>query len=121
MSFKIDYSKLDSGCAPLVEYFNLQGLSTFMSCQGHGTTSQSLFYISFSDAVTDDDILNFQKRHLDSRGCFCANGHFSKRVFIYTDAQGDCALYNQWEYVVGSVAAAHDDLMRWSADHLVAL
>lgn len=79
MSLKIDYSKLDSGCAPLVEYFNLRGLSTFMLCQGYGTNSQSLFYISFSDAVTDDDILNFQKRHLDDRGCFCANGHFSKR------------------------------------------
>lgn len=114
----IDYSKLDPLCVDIVKFFNRQGLATKMCCQGHNDTTQSLFYVQFEDDIVTDDILDFQKRFLDSRGSFCACGHFGKRVFLCSDyKQGnerEGQVIEIWEYVAGGFAAAEADLKRWT-------
>ena len=55
---------MDKYVIPLVNYFNSQGLKTKMSCEGHNKTNMSMFWISFTDSIQEQDIINFQKNIL---------------------------------------------------------
>lgn len=113
----IDYSKLDRGCVDLVKYFNSHGLKTASSCEGHGKQYQRLFYITFRDFIDDLDIIEFQSQRLDERGNFCSNGHFAKRIFVYSEpvvGGGTTEVRHRvWEYVADSIESANADLERW--------
>lgn len=75
-----DETKLDPEVIPLVRYFNQVGLPTCMSCQGHNTTRMSMFWIEFDKSVTNEDIINFQRKHTNEYGGFCINGRFVIRI-----------------------------------------
>jgi hypothetical protein len=101
--------RLDVGVVPLVEYFNSQGLKTKMSCQGHNTTTMSMFWIQFDSSVTEDDIIQFQRQHLNQLGGFSACGRFVKRILAYSTG-----VRYSWEYMASGVEAANCDLQNWS-------
>ncbi len=118
MSTEIDYSKLDPKCVEMVKFFNSHGLPTDMSCQGHDTTEQSLYWISFDETVHTMEVVTFQSHYLNERGNFCAHGHFCKRLYLATEGELErCGrkgtAYWCWEYVVGSPEAAKADLEAW--------
>lgn len=61
---------MEKGVVKLVEYFNSIGLKTKMSCEGHDDPSKALFWISFSEKVTDEDIMAFKDTHSFLNGWF---------------------------------------------------
>lgn len=99
---------LDPGVIPLVEYFNENGLTTNMSCEGHNRLYMSMFWISFAHTVTDEDIRSFQRLRVNKHGSFCSCGRFSKRMFI-----GPCGENFRWEYHAATIEAANEDLRNW--------
>lgn len=104
--------KMDKNVIPLVEYFNLQGLKTFMSCEGHNKTNMSMFWISFDDSVQENDIISFQKRHLNQKyNTFSSCGRFAQRLYI-----GGPAIIKQWYYFAATKEAANQDLENWLRD-----
>ena len=110
----IEYDKLDPGVRDMVQYFNEQGLETLMSCEGHYPEEQrmALFWISFAPHITQQDIQNFMKRHLNKYHHFTSAGHFVKRFYIY---DGDKPR-EQFMYEVGCKGAADLDLQTWKED-----
>lgn len=88
---------MDEGCKELVAYFNEHGLETYMSCEGHWPErpNMSLFWISFTDKVTDEQIMQFKKEHNDLFGWFV------KRL-IYED-------WLEWRYIAANKTIAHLD------------
>jgi len=113
---QIDYEALglDPGVIPMVEYFNESGLKTYMSCQGHNDTNMSMFWISFDESVTEDDILKFMKKHLDVLGSFFSNGRFAKRLIgSYSMKSLEYGKRSSWCYFAATQEAADDDLRRW--------
>ena len=107
-----DESGMDPGVIPLVNYFNRVGLKTIMSCQGHGTVNQSVFWIEFDPSVTEEDVIAFQRKHArDYDGAFCSNGDFAWRFYLL---EGET--YRSLRYIVGTIVAANDDLKRWQED-----
>ena len=115
----IDYSKLDPGVINLVKYFNEVGLKTSMSCQGHGITNMSVFWIEFSKSITESDIVDFMSKHSHMwikhdktvGKCFVSNGHFYKRLML--KGHDHDVPYYRWTYVVGTVEAANQDCELW--------
>lgn len=106
--------ELDEGVVPLVEYFNENGLTTNMSCQGHEMLSMSMFWIEFDKSVTEDDILDFMKNHLRKHSQFCSNGRFAKWLIgFHSVPDGTWKKEESWNYFAASVEAAHDDLEFW--------
>lgn len=108
----IDYDKLDPGVRDMVRYFNEQGLDTWMSCEGHYPEHprMALFWISFAPHITQEDIMNFMKRHLNSKyHHFTSAGHFVKRFYVYNGNE----LYEHYMYEVGCKEAANLDLQTW--------
>ncbi len=103
---------MDKNVIPLVEYFNSQGLKTFMSCEGHNKTNISMFWISFSNNVQEEDIINFQKKHLNKKyGTFSSCGRFAQRVYI-----GGPTIIKEWCYFAATIEAAYQDLKWWKED-----
>ena len=102
---------MDKFVIPLVEYFNEQGLPTYMSCQGHNKTNMSMFWISFDETVGLKDIERFQRKHLDILGQFTSCGRFAKRFVV-------CKVtpINHWEYYAATIEAAMTDLEKWKND-----
>ena len=110
--------KMDKYVIPLVEYFNNNSLKTWMSCQGHNTTNKSMYWISFNESITEQDIINFQMKHLQKpfqnypSGGFASNGYFAQRLFV--DARNIPIKY--WCYCAATIEAALDDLNRWELE-----
>lgn len=109
--------QLDHGVVRMVEFFNLHGLPTSMSCEGHNKTNMSMFWIEFDKTVTEDDILSFMKKHLDYRGVFISNGRFANRVIGFFDVTTNTwAKRNTWCYFAATKKAADGDLNKWLHD-----
>lgn len=127
MESKVDYRKmgLDPLVIPMVEFFNSRGLKTYMSCQGHESLRQSLFWIEFDKSVTEDAIVEFMWNHrtrFDTteapekyRGkigydrWFISNGRIAERIMVGVEGQR----IRSWIYVAASPDAALDDLITW--------
>ena len=92
----------------MVEYFNSHGLKTIMSCQGHNQTNMSMFWIGFDSSVTEEDIIKFQRAHLDVNSNFCICGRMNKRYVV-----GENGVWTRFEYDAATVDAANKDLLRW--------
>ena len=107
-----DENQLDPEVIPLVRYFNEAGLPTRMSCQGHNDTNMSMFWIEFDKSVTDEDIIDFQRKHANEYGGFCCNGRFAIRILANTTGVGTGVEYTH-QYMAATVAAAKEDLKRW--------
>ena len=101
-------SDYDPLVIPMVEYFNSHGLKTIMSCQGHNQTNMSMFWIGFDSSVTEEDIIKFQRAHLDVNGNFCICGRMNKRYVV-----GENKVWTRFEYDAATVDAANKDLLRW--------
>lgn len=101
----MDYDPL---VIPMVEYFNSHGLKTAMSCQGHNKTSMSMFWIGFDKSVTEEDIIKFQREHLDKDGCFRICGRMNKRYLVGKDG-----IWARFEYDAATIEAANIDLLQW--------
>ena len=71
---------IDPGVIPMVKFFNENGLPTHMSCQGHNRTNLSMFWIEFDPSVTEEDIVSFQRNHLDKLGGFSSNGRQNRSL-----------------------------------------
>lgn len=100
---------LDLGVIPLVQFFNERGLVTHMSCQGHNKTNMSMFWIEFDPSVKEDDIVKFQREHLNKWGGFNSNGRFVLRLIA--SATG---VAHSWEYMAATQEAADMDLYNWT-------
>lgn len=107
----IDYNELDPGVVEMVKYFNENGLKTIMSCEGHNDTNLSRFWIGFTGPDIEKKIVEFQRKHLDKLGQFCANGIFGTR--IWSHPTGSIVNY---EYTAAGKVAADADLKRWKED-----
>ena len=94
----MDWSFIDDkACIPMVEFFNQEGLPTKMCCSGHGTINQSLFWISFTDTVTEEDIENFMLTHYTP-----LHGRIAQRFLV--------GWKKHWFYCAATIEAANDDL-----------
>ena len=104
---------LDKRVAPLVEFFNSNGLKTIMSCQGHNKTNMSMFWIEFDKSIQEQDIINFMNNHKtkfqDGRTYFFSCGRFAQRIFM--DMNGK--FFKCWCYFAATPDAADEDLERW--------
>ena len=101
-------SNYDPLVIPMVEYFNSHGLKTIMSCQGHNQTNMSMFWIGFDSSVAEEDIIKFQRTHLDMNGNFCICGRMNKRYVACENG-----VWTRFEYDAATVDAANKDLLRW--------
>lgn len=111
----VQYDSLDPKVAPMVKFFNENGLKTSMSCQGHNKTNMSMFWVSFADEVTENDILHFMQSHLDQYGQFVSCGRFAKRVFGgYSVIDQTWQTTECWCYFAATVEAADEDLSHWT-------
>lgn len=105
----IEYEKLDPEVIPMVRYFNENGLTTWMSCQGHNRTNMSMFWISFHPSVTKEDIIRFCYQHKTEYGCPFLNGRFVLRLTPHASGRVE----ERYEYMAATVEAASQDLQRW--------
>lgn len=103
--------KLDPGVIRMVEFFNDNGLPTKMSCQGHNDTNMSMFWVEFDQSVTSDDIIGFQRKHLNKYGAFVSSGRFVKRVLAFAND-----VRYSWQYMAATMTAADNDLKRWGGE-----
>lgn len=109
------YDSLDQKVIPMVKFFNENGLKTSMSCQGHNKTNMSMFWISFANEVTENDILHFMQNHLDRHGQFISCGRFAKRIFGgYSVKDQAWKTTECWCYFAATIEAADEDLSRWT-------
>lgn len=108
-----DAELLDADVVPLVRFFNSVGLVTSMSCQGHNETNMSMFWIQFDKSVTEEDIIEFQRRHTNEYGGFCCNGRFVMRILANTTGIGS-GVERTYQYMAATVKAAQGDLERWT-------
>lgn len=99
---------LDKEVIPMVNFFNENGLPTKMSCEGHNKTNQSMFWIEFDSSVTNEDIVQFQRKYLNEYGAFISFGRFVVRIL----ASASGVRYS-WEYMAATKEAARSDLQRW--------
>ena len=102
---------LDSKVIPLVEFFNQRGLKTHMSCEGHNKTNMSMFWISFDESVTEEDLIQFMNNHQfeNKYGKYFAScGRFALR--IYPSPKG---IVRTWNYFAATHEAAEEDLKNW--------
>lgn len=77
---KIDYTKIDPLCIPMVKFFNSVGLTTKHSCQGHDNHVNNKFYIIFADEISDKDISGFLKKLSIKFNRVLIAGHFYKWI-----------------------------------------
>ena len=105
---------LDSEVIPLVKFFNDNGLKTCMSCQGHNKTNMSMYWIQFHKSVTEEDILEFMRKHPGKYGSFFSNGRFAKRLMgFHSVPTGEWKKEESWNYFAATIEAANKDLERW--------
>jgi hypothetical protein len=102
---------MDQSVIPLVNYFNSQGLKTKMSCEGHNKTNMSMFWISFDNSITEQDIINFQNKHLQN-SVFVSCGRFAQRLYV-----GGPTIVKEWCYFAATKEAADKDLEWWQKDN----
>lgn len=102
---------IDPGVIPMVKFFNENGLQTHMSCQGHNRTNLSMFWIEFDPSVTEEDIVSFQRNHLDKLGGFSSNGRFVSRLLA--NAKN---VTHSWQYMAATQEAANADLHKWISE-----
>lgn len=108
---------LDSEVIPLVKFFNDNGLKTCMSCQGHNKTNMSMYWIQFHKSVTEEDILEFMRKHPGKYGSFFSNGRFAKRLMgFHSVPTGEWRKEESWNYFAATIEAANKDLERWQND-----
>lgn len=108
---------LDDGVIPMVDFFNNNGLTTYMSCQGHNMPNMSIFWIEFDKTVTEEDILKFMQKHVSAYGHFCSCGRFAKRLIgFHAIPSGEYRKEESWNYFAASVEAANKDLETWKND-----
>ena len=50
---KIDYTNIDEKCIDMVKFFNLHGLTTQFSCEGHDDGQRNAFEIMFDNSVSN--------------------------------------------------------------------
>lgn len=103
---------LDEGVIPLVEYFNSVGLTTEMSCEGHSQPSMSMFWISFTPDITQEDITNWMEYHLNEWGHFTSCGRFVQRFYIVDGGR----LVTSYQYLAANKSAAATDLLKWKEE-----
>lgn len=118
---RIDYAKppiIDPWCLHFVEYFNANGLPTQMSCQGHNDTNMSMYWIEFTNNVTEKEIIDFQLKHLDETGNFASNGRFANRLYVYLADDGFVKPHYSWHYFAATIEAAMADFNQWQKDDL---
>ena len=104
-------NNLDPNVKPMVEFFNANGLKTYMSCEGHNKTNMSMFWIQFDDSVTEDDLIQFMNHHstINKYGKFFSScGRFAQR--IYPSPKG---IVKSWNYFAATSEAAKEDLKNW--------
>ncbi len=101
------------GVIPLVGYFNSQGLTTSMSCEGHPekTPYMSMFWIQFDKTITKEDIEKWMKCHLDKKGNFVSCGHFVYRFYV-----GASGTDIRLRYEASNKEVAMEDLKRWEKE-----
>lgn len=102
---------MDEKVIPLVEFFNQRGLKTYMSCEGHNKTNMSMFWISFDDSITEEDLIHFMNNHqFENRHgkYFASCGRFAQR--IYPSPKG---IVKTWNYFAATPEAAMEDLHNW--------
>ena len=99
---------IDRSVIPILKYFNDNGLPTVMSCSGHNSTNMSMLWVQFDHTVTEEDILEFQRKRFNNNNQFCSNGRFVQRVWC-----GSRAVVRSWEYMAATIEAAYDDLGAW--------
>ena len=105
---------IDPGVISMVKFFNENGLPTHMSCQGHNKTNMSMFWIEFDRSVTEDNVLNFMKDHLNAQGTFVSCGRFAKRLIGFYNAKTtEWSKAESWCYFAATVDAADADLQSW--------
>ena len=105
----MNVESLDPYTTLLVKFFNEQGLTTTMSCQGHNKTNQSMFWIQFDSSITTDDIIRFQRQHLNEYGNFCSCGRFVIRILAFSND-----IRYTWEYMAATIEAASEDYRQWA-------
>lgn len=110
---------IDDYVVPMVIYFNLIGLPTVMSCEGHDNTYMSMFWIEFDQSVTEEDIVNFQMMHLaQPNGAFVSCGWFAERMYVCTGFDGQKEVKRAWRYMAATKLAAMTDITEWLNEDL---
>ena len=105
-------SDYDVDVIPMVEYFNSVGLKTYMSCSGHkGNPYMSMFWIKFDPSVTEQDIIDFQRNHVNEYNMFCSCGRFVQRIIA--TGRSD-KIMRSHQYMAANVDAANIDLKAWT-------
>lgn len=105
-------SDYDVDVIPMVEYFNSVGLKTYMSCSGHKDNPyMSMFWIEFDPSVTEQDIIDFQRNHVNEYNMFCSCGRFVQRII--TTGRSD-KIMRSYQYMAANVEAANIDLKAWT-------
>ena len=94
-------SDYDVDVIPMVEYFNSVGLKTYMS----------MFWIEFDPSVTEQDIIDFQRNHVNEYNMFCSCGRFVQRIIA--TGRSD-KIMRSYEYMAANVEAANIDLKAWT-------
>ena len=98
-------SDYDADVIPMVEYFNSVGLKTYMSCSGHKDNPyMSMFWIEFDPSVTEQDIIDFQRNHVNEYNMFCSCGRFVQRIIA--TGRSD-KIMRSYEYMAANVEAAN--------------
>ena len=100
---------LDPDVIQMVKFFNKNGHLTHMSCQGHNRTNMSMFWIEFYQSVTENDIVSFQRKHLNRLGGFPSNGRFVLRLLANSKN-----VTHSWQYMAATQEAADADLHNWT-------
>ena len=78
-----------------------------MSCSGHKDNPyMSMFWIEFDPSVTEQDIIDFQRNHVNEYNMFCSCGRFVQRII----ATGRSA----YQYMAANVESANIDLKAWT-------
>ena len=91
-----EYDNIDKLCLPFIEFFNSNGLETFMSCEGHNDDNLHTFWICFSENVTDEHIHKFIERIPIS--LIPANGFYGKFI-KYNAGYWNQKHHERWRYI----------------------
>lgn len=97
----------DKECIPLVEYFNNNGLKTWMCCSGKDNHGYDFYWIAFARSVTREDVEYFMACHTnhDSKYngiCGPLHGWFCQRIWWKPD--------DNWMYIAATADRANEDL-----------
>lgn len=71
----------------------------------------SMFWIEFDPSVTEQDIIDFQRNHVNEYNMFCSCGRFVQRIIA--TGRSD-KIMRSYEYMAANVEAANIDLKAWT-------